>query len=73
MMMCATLTGGGFSIGRKSMDNYFFCCHCDDTFDSDCCDLIDVLDKVAGREYVFECPLCGETATSELIPDHGVV
>ena len=49
------------------MDNYFFCRNCDDTFDSDCCDLIDVLDKVAGREYIFECPLCGETATSELM------
>ena len=49
------------------MDNYFFCRNCDDTLDSDCCDLIDVLDKVAGREYVFECPLCGETVTSELM------
>ena len=58
--------------GVRFMDNYFFCRYCDDTFDSRSCELIDVLDKVAGREYVFECPYCGETTVSELIVDDDI-
>jgi len=52
------------------MDSYFYCPYCCSEVPSEDCALADILEKPAGRTYVFECSFCGGIEASQLIEEH---
>lgn len=61
--------GGDFLTGARClrMDSYFLCKACDYEYDSDSCEVHDILESLCGRLYLFICPMCNQEQTSELI------
>lgn len=70
MKMQNTPIDGDSLIGRRFMVNFFFCSCCQGEVDTEDCVLIDILEKPAGRTYVFECPDCGYTGNSEILNEY---
>ncbi len=53
-------------IGREFMDSYFYCSECKSDIDTEECEVNQIIETQTGRVYLFECPYCGSTETSEI-------
>ena len=51
------------------MDNFLFCKICNEEYNSDVCEVHDILDSACGRKYLFICPFCSQEQVSELITE----
>ena len=53
---------------RISHSQYEFHCNsCDAEYDSRLWDLVDIVETVSGRSYVFVCPFCGTQQKGDII------